>query len=663
MTQPADVAASQLVRAHPQIDREVRVHELDYRPDVDGLRALAVTAVVAFHAFPAFFPGGFVGVDVFFVISGFLISSIIFRQLRRSTFTLADFYRRRVRRIFPALAVVLLTCLVFGWIGLLPEEFELLGKHVAAASVFVSNFVSWQEVGYFDRSAALKPLLHLWSLGIEEQFYLAWPLLLLLLRNRQRAVGITISLLTAASFALNVFLVHRNPNADYYLPLARFWELGFGCLLAFYRQPAATGAVSRSSTALQSVLPIVGFVLIVVALFAFDSRTPFPGWAALAPTLGAACLLGTPGNSWLQRRVMGHPVTVFIGLISYPLYLWHWPLLSFATILQSETPPVVTRVVAVVLSVVLAALTYQFAELPIRRQRRAGVALGLVATLAVLGIAGLGVYAAAGVNSRFDSDVRAIRQGPRTDARCLDEFPGAKSGVINYCKINTAARPEVVFMGDSRSQAIYDGSVAVLGNRYPFMLLGRGGCPPLLNVSIDADSREKSCNDSWNKLVTYVHETRPRMVVLVGGGARYLIESADNEAAFKRGLRDLISALQNSSQIVYVRELPAYGSPPACFLRRIRLPGSGCTPEISRSTVETEMRPYNRVLDELRQEFPALRVIDSIRVLCGREICSQRPPPGTVLYADELHLSPAGARQFAANSGLAALLVASLPAP
>jgi peptidoglycan/LPS O-acetylase OafA/YrhL len=669
MTELADVAASRAVR----VDQTQRVHELDYRPDVDGLRAIAVISVVAFHAFPAYFPGGFIGVDVFFVISGFLISTIILKQLRRSTFTVADFYRRRIRRIFPALAVVLASCLLFGWYALLPDEFELLGKHVAAAAVFVSNFVSWHEVGYFDRDAALKPLLHLWSLGIEEQFYLGWPLLLLLLKNR-KGTGITISLLTAASFVLNLALLYRNPTANYYFPLSRFWELGLGCLLAYYRESSAAaaqaGAGSRPRAAnswtgspVYPAIPVVGFVLIIVALFAFDSHTPFPGWAALLPTCGALCLLGTPGNTWFQRRVMGHPAIVFIGLISYPLYLWHWPLLSFATILQSEAPSAAVRVVAVALSVALAALTYLLVELPIRRQRRPRVALGLAAGLATLGIAGLSVYAAAGINSRFDLDVRAIRQGPRTDSLCLDSFPGAKTGVVNYCKTTASSHPAVLFMGDSRSQAIYDGNVAVLGRGYPLMLLGRGGCPPLLNVAIDSDSRERGCNDTWNLLVKYVRQMQPRVIVLVGGGSHYLTESANHAHAFEQGLRNLIAALQGTSRVIYVREIPGYGSAPACFLRRIRLPGGGCAPEVPRSTVESDMASYNHALDEIQREFPALRVIDSIPILCGPTSCSQRLESGEIIYSDELHLSPAGARLFVANSGLAAALVAILAEP
>jgi hypothetical protein len=221
----------------------------------------------------------------------------------------------------------------------------------------------------------------------------------------------------------------------------------------------------------------------------------------------------------------------------------------------------------------------------------------------------------------------------------------------------------VLFMGDSRSQGIYDGSVAVLGRGYPLMLLGRGGCPPLLNVAIDSNSRERSCNDTWSRLVKYVHQVQPRVIVLVGGGSHYLTESASYAPAFKQGLRNLLAALQSTSQVIYVREIPEYGSAPACFLRRIKLPGGGCAPDEPRSTVERQMAAYNRALDDIRREFPALRVIDSIPVLCGPTACSQKLQSGAIIYSDELHLSPAGARLFVANSGLAGVLVAILAQP
>src|SRR6185295_3532939 len=210
---------------------------LPYRADIDGLRAVAVLAVLGFHAFPEIFPGGFVGVDVFFVISGFLITGIILKELQRSTFTLAGFYSRRARRILPALAVVLAACLGFGWLALLPDEFTLLGKHVASSAAFAANFSLWSEAGgYFSPAAGLKPLLHLWSLGIEEQFYLIWPLFLLLLWKRPARIPLLIAMLTLASFVIGVALVSDDRSAAaFYFPLSRFWELGVGCLLATLR--------------------------------------------------------------------------------------------------------------------------------------------------------------------------------------------------------------------------------------------------------------------------------------------------------------------------------------------------------------------------------------------------------------------------------------------
>ena len=388
-----------------------------YRPDIDGLRGVAVLAVVGFHAYPDYFPGGFVGVDVFFVISGFLISSIILRQLRRSRFTLADFYARRIRRIFPALLIVLVACLIFGWFALLPDELEHLGKHTAAAATFVSNFALWRESGYFDRAAELKPLLHLWSLGIEEQFYLVWPMLLLLLWKRRHNLAITIAFLTTASFALSVAIGQEKQIANFYFPFSRFWELGLGCLLAVVKESPGSmtqwlreevrwfskdhaQAPGRRDLSLpswaHSVLPVVGIGLIGAAIFLFDRHTTFPGWATLLPTVGAMCVIWARGDSWFQRRIVACAGLVLIGVISYPLYLWHWPLLSFAAILESGTPESSVRVAAVLLSFVLAWLTFKFFEHPIRARRSTRVTWTLAGALAIFGAVGLALYRGVG---------------------------------------------------------------------------------------------------------------------------------------------------------------------------------------------------------------------------------------------------------------------------
>ena len=212
-------------------DRPKAAGQLDYRPDIDGLRAIAVLGVIGFHAFPAWFRGGFVGVDVFFVISGYLISTILFAGIEQGSFRFSQFYMRRIRRIFPALIVVLLACVVAGWLVLFSFEYQALGKHVAGSAAFVSNFVLWNEAGYFDKVAATKPLLHIWSLGIEEQFYIVWPLLLYLVWKRKAATLAFLLLLLIFSFTFN--MLSSDPTADFYSPLTRFWELMAGAVLAY----------------------------------------------------------------------------------------------------------------------------------------------------------------------------------------------------------------------------------------------------------------------------------------------------------------------------------------------------------------------------------------------------------------------------------------------
>lgn len=648
-----------------------------YRADIDGLRAIAVLAVVGFHAFPDYFPGGFVGVDVFFVISGFLISSIIFREVGRSTFTLPQFYARRIRRIFPALLIVLVACLLFGWFALLPDELEHLGKHVAAAATFVSNLALWQESGYFDRAAELKPLLHLWSLGVEEQFYLVWPMLLLLLWKRQQNIAITIVLLTLTSFMLSIALGQQSPSANFYFPFSRFWELGLGCLLAVVKE--SPGSLKRWFTKdcvtgfrypslshhANSALPIVGLCLIGAAIFLFDRHTRFPGWAALVPTVGAMCVIHGCGDSWFQRRIMACAGLVLIGVISYPLYLWHWPILSFATILEAGTPGSIVRSVAVLLSVALAWLTFRLLECPLRYRRSTRVTLTLVGALSMFGVVGIAVYAASGFGKRFDYDVRAIRPEPRTNAVCVRSFP--EDRVFNYCKSTSPAHPTAVFLGDSRAQGVYDGVVAVMGARHSLTLLGRGGCPPLLNVYVH-DANDPGCNDAWSVFVKYIEKVKPPVVVLVGGGSSLLQGSAaamevqgrqfqTREDVFKHGLRELIVALQKTSRVIYVREIPSFDSAPSCFLRRITLPGSHCSPSVARSVMEEAMASYNRVVDELQGEMPELKVVASISALCDATTCSQKLRSGEIIYSDALHLSPAGGRHFARTSDLLSVMI------
>lgn len=391
-----------------------------YRPDIDGLRAVAVLAIVWYHAFPSRLPGGFVGVDVFFVISGFLISSIILKGIENGTFSYADFYARRIRRIFPALIVVLLATMALGWWILLPDEYRQLGRHVAAGALFASNIQLWSEAGYFEAAAQLKPLIHLWSLGVEEQFYIVWPLCLALIWRLRRGRLALIGVVAGASFLLNLALIERAPGATFYLPVTRLWELLIGALMAAasLRGDLVSAAFGRLSSpwhryvgATRNVLAGVGATLIAAALVTFDGDLAFPGWFALLPTTGAALIIAAGPEAVLNRRVLSMRLAVFIGLISYPLYLWHWPLLSFLSILGFDNTVFagMARVGGVALAGLAAFLTYRFWELPLRR--RVGVtrvALRLAMGLSVAASCGLIVLYADGVPSR----IRSAAQSP-----------------------------------------------------------------------------------------------------------------------------------------------------------------------------------------------------------------------------------------------------------
>jgi peptidoglycan/LPS O-acetylase OafA/YrhL len=657
---------------HPDVQSAGHAKHFQYRPAVDGLRGVAVLAVLGFHAFPETVPGGYVGVDVFFVISGFLITGIIARQLLHADFSFPDFYWRRVRRLFPALVLVLATTLALGWFLLLPNEFQQLGKHATAAAAFLANFALWRESGYFDTAAEFKPLLHLWSLGIEEQFYLLWPAVLVALWKRQTALLVILSILVLASFALSVHMAQSAPVANFYWPVSRFWELGAGCLLALLmeRSDAAVASATGDRRFLDigyNFLSLAGLALILASIASFDTNTPFPGWPALLPVAGTLLILATPGDAWLQRNVLGSRFLVWFGLISYALYLWHWPLLSFLNILEAGLPPVAVRWVALLSSILLAWLTYRYIELPVRRHKERRFNFRLAAAAAVAGVAGLVVYATGGVAQRFDADILALHHGPKLDKRCYARF--SATAPINYCRTTSAESPSILFVGDSRAHAIYEIVAPLLAPEHAVMLLGRGGCPPVLDVHLSGyDPNEQECEQVWRTFVRYAQATKPKVIVVVGNGSSLITSpkihlsrlgahvAESKEATFEHGIRTLLSELTRYSRVIYLGEIPGYATPPACFLRAFKLPSTQCFPERAREQVDLAMAPYNRVLGRVQLSIPKVELIDAITVLCAANVCSQRPPGKPILYSDAVHLSPAGARLLVESTDLTSLI-------
>jgi peptidoglycan/LPS O-acetylase OafA/YrhL len=374
-----------------------------YRPDIDGLRAVAVVAVLLFHAFPKLFPGGFIGVDIFFVISGFLITGNINRGIESGSFTISSFYLRRVRRIFPALLIVLACFLIAGRVFFTPGEFMQLGKHTGAAAAFASNFFYWAESGYFDGAAITKPLLHLWSLGIEEQFYLLWPIFIVISQRKGKSRESVLAVIFI-SFVACVLTTAPLSSGAFYSPATRMWELALGGVLALTggkSKKGLDGAVAADGTSGHSWLAelgsLCGIALVFAAVWAFDGATPYPGWRALLPTLGAGLVIAAGRTAFLNRSLLSHPAMVFVGLISYPLYLWHWPLLSFAHIIGLGVVSTPLTIGLLVASVVLAIGTYLLLEQPVHRTllswRLAG---GMVAIMGCLGGVGAASYASGG---------------------------------------------------------------------------------------------------------------------------------------------------------------------------------------------------------------------------------------------------------------------------
>jgi peptidoglycan/LPS O-acetylase OafA/YrhL len=536
-----------------------------YRPDIDGLRALAVLPVVAFHAFPNVVKGGFIGVDIFFVISGFLITGILQKILQNNELAhnklsfyryITTFYQRRIARIFPALFTVMLACFALGWLLLLPAEFKIFGKHLLAGAGFASNLVFWQEAGYFDAAAETKTLLHLWSLAVEEQFYLVWPLILwgswkLGLRTAWLVAGLLL-----ASFAWNVLQIHQHPVATFYSPLTRFWELATGALLAVL---VVNQHAKNISNLVQNLKSVIGLMLIAVALYLVTKEKRFPGWWAVLPVLGSYLIIAAGQNAWFNRVVLSNRVMVSMGLISYPLYLWHWPLLAFLRGAQLDPPTIGMLWGAVVAAFVLAYLTYWLIEKPLRLgawwQEKIALKTGLLlAGMLALGTAGYAVYGQKGVSSRFPPPLRSLLDYEydygESNGQCMVGIGSDQSQLAPYCYTKTRAfKKSVALWGDSYTWHL----AAALSKRgkngnIGFNLIASAGCAPILNA--DADYCQKG-----NAFVLDNLQKQPFETILLAGNWTHEFQT-ELEATLQK-----LQALQAAKQLA-AKDIYLVGPPP-----------------------------------------------------------------------------------------------------
>jgi peptidoglycan/LPS O-acetylase OafA/YrhL len=485
--------------------------QFKYRPDIDGLRAFAVILVVAFHAFPEWVPGGFIGVDIFFVISGFLISSILLEGLNTNTFSFLDFYSRRILRLFPALLLVLSCALLLGWFTLFADEFSLLGKHVYASATFFQNFNLLSEVGYFDEAGITKPLLHLWSLGIEEQFYLIWPFLLWLGYKLKIRPITLIVLLGISSFVINIVITFNDPKLAFFSPITRFWELLIGALLAYLQ-------VSNSKLPLRHLSIFgLGFVLIGVLFISDASR--FPGFLAVLPVMGAFFIIASNEDSFINRYLLSNKVMVGLGLISYPLYLWHWLILSFIRITQNGEVSWWVRVCAIIIALILALLTYSCVEKPIKQKKfRPQKTILLTILMIVMAFIGWNIHARDGL--AFRSVV--LKNANLVDLEKLEGVGWAQhEGFIQgftckhyseECMPLNSQKKKILVWGDSHARMMSYGINQSIKSNWESLLIAAPGCNPAIVLA--SGRRQDECTENNAFATSQIQKFRPEIVLL-----------------------------------------------------------------------------------------------------------------------------------------------------
>ena len=456
---------------------------MNYRPDIDGLRTVAVLPVVFYHAGVVGFPGGFVGVDVFFVISGYLITRIIHDEMLEGRFSILHFYERRARRILPALLTVMAASLAMGWVWLSPANYDALARSAGSVLVFLSNVWFWQNSGgYFDGATDYLPLLHTWSLAVEEQFYILFPLVLLVLvrMGRRATLWVTVALVLG-SLVLAAWATPRMPSASFYLLPTRIWELGVGSLLALGLAP---GTAPRW---LRELVGVLGLAAIVYAVTQYDGATVFPGLAALPPVLGAAALIwiGGAGGSVAGRLLSWQPV-VFVGLLSYSLYLWHWPIMAFARNRMMDLHlPAAWQAGTIALSLLLAWASWRYVECPFRaggarRMSRGTNFAASGAGIVVLGVAAAAIMMTGGVERRFAPNRLALEQALTKQVPHDWSCEGRELRSCVFGNTISGGAPSWAVWGDSHAGMLLPSIGELAGEQNRSVLVAtKGGCPPL----------------------------------------------------------------------------------------------------------------------------------------------------------------------------------------
>jgi peptidoglycan/LPS O-acetylase OafA/YrhL len=658
---------------------------MKYRAEVDGLRAVAVIPVILFHGGFRAFSGGFVGVDIFFVISGFLITTLIASDISAGRFSFLDFYERRARRILPALFLVLMASTVFAWLWMFPHDLAGFSASVIAVCAFVSNLLFWRQTGYFSPTSEMIPLLHTWSLAVEEQYYILFPILMVFLwRFGRRPVIWSIAVLALGSLVLCQFASVHNPTFNFYSAPTRAWELLAGALCSF--------AVFPASKARDNLLALAGAVAVVFSIFWFTAATPFPSAWALVPVGGTCLLLTFASKETLVGQVLSHRLLVGLGLISYSAYLWHQPLFVFARLRSLTTPDAATMLGLAILSCCLAYLSWRYVEVPLRRKNSlplpsrsaAFSAFGAVGA-ALAAVAAIG-YFSAGLPARLSPSVTALiaggdRGNPRTSA--CHAGPSFNLPPENSCIYGNEQHIGVALMGDSHADAI----AHRLGLAFDKVGLGMreltySGCLPVAGYQRRTDYGLYPCA-AYHAVATKYLAEQPNINIVVlfarwplyiefnrfdngeGGvedGTPVIPEfldasasprDADPHAHVARLMQDTVrELLAMGKHVVLIYGQPEMGWDVPRFLARAEMFGAAVTRPMSTSqeVIQSRSARANAALDAIGEDANLVRVRPE-EMFCNTLIphrCAAENAT-SVLYLDDDHVNDLGADMISAE--------------
>lgn len=624
-----------------------------YRPDIDGIRALAIVEVILFHLFPGYVPGGFIGVDIFFIISGYLITKIILSDLNKNNFEIIKFYVRRINRIIPSLLIVIIIVALIGIIIMLPQEYELLLKNIAAGASFTANLVLINDVGYFNPASEQNPLLHLWSLGVEEQFYLIWPLIIYLGFVYRINLAYLLLIILVASISVNIAIVETSPTVAFYALHTRAWELAIGglCALVSTSEPLK---IWLNRKVVRNAVCTLGLLLIIIANIVVTKNQLYPGWWALLPAIGTSFLIIAGPLAYLNKYILANRVCVWLGLISFALYLWHWVIISFVTISIGAFPTREMRVVILFTSVIAAALSYYLIELPIKRNKSNSRLAGFLLAGAIV-LAGLATFAQnAGVTDWLNSRQSHLLRAPvynwehflRIDKCYLQDVQLDTHDPIcsNAKKIN------IGLWGDSYAASLYPGLAAMAdaSSEQTIIQYTQAGCLPLLDY--DQAYYRKNCQSLNRRILSKLQEIQPQTLILHGAWLNPR-ESADQELLIGH-LSTTIQRVKQAlpqTEIVLIGPVPQWLQSAQYDTNRQHLSRLTDRPAILTASVPN----YDRLAivdSQLHKLAQTLKVqyISPIEVLCEQKECISRVGEGDTdwLSIDTGHLSRSGSIFF-----------------